>query len=67
MKTLNHLHLGVSWGGFDSLIWPKKVPHSMLRERWLVRISVGLESPEDLVLDLQQALGAALDEDAAQP
>jgi hypothetical protein len=37
----------------------------MLRERWLVRISVGLESPEDLVLDLQQALGAALDEDAA--
>lgn len=55
--------LGASWGGFESLVtladlgrlrtvacWPEP--------RLLIRLHIGLESPADLIADLDQALGA---------
>lgn len=49
--------IGVSWGGFESLILGGslfgKHPN---RPEWLIRVQVGLESEEDLIADLEQAL-----------
>ncbi len=56
--------MAVSWGGHESLLWPLAV---LLRDNridsnptplpWnLVRISIGLEDPDDLIADLGQAL-----------
>ncbi len=57
--------LAVSWGGHESLAWPVAVAirgGSAESNRtglpWnLVRLSIGLEDPEDLIADLDQALG----------
>lgn len=55
--------LGASWGGFESLA----VPANMLRARsvadWsgrgaMLRLHIGLEDPEDLIADLEQAMTA---------
>jgi len=48
---------GVSWGGFESLVVPLPV-HAlgMSEPRWVVRLNCGLEEPEDLIRDLQQAI-----------
>ena len=60
--------LGVSWGGFESLALPSSVLPEVAKgkgvrldlPRNLVRLSVGLEDPEDLWEDLQRGF-AALD------
>ena len=59
-------HLAVSLGGTETLIeHPKTMTHSELSEEdmkscditdGLIRLSVGLENPEDLIADLRQAL-----------
>jgi methionine-gamma-lyase len=59
-------HLAVSLGGTETLIeHPKTMTHSELGEAeqtacgitdGLIRLSVGLESPDDLIADLKQAL-----------
>jgi cysteine-S-conjugate beta-lyase len=57
--------LGYSWGGPISLVVPYDL--SAMRPQWpqgitpghLVRFSVGLEDPADLIADLQQAMAAA--------
>ncbi len=57
--------LGYSWGGPISLVVPYEL--ATMRPTWpqsvqpghLVRFSIGLEDPADLVADLQQALAAA--------
>lgn len=55
--------LGASWGGFESLA----IPANMLRARtvadWsgrgaVLRLHIGLEDPEDLIADLEQAMAA---------
>lgn len=56
--------LAVSWGGHESLVWPLAVAIRDGRAEsnrtglpWnLVRLSIGLEDPEDLLADLEQAL-----------
>lgn len=59
--------LAVSWGGHESLAWPLAV---ILRDGraesnrsglpfGLVRLSIGLEDPRELIADLDQALAAA--------
>lgn len=63
-RFIDHLQLfglGLSWGGFESLA----IPFEPTREctRWPfpgrgVRIHVGLEDPDDLIRDLEQALEA---------
>jgi len=60
-------HLAVSLGGTESLIeHPKTMTHSELDEQQmaehgitdgLIRLSVGLENPDDLIADLAQAFG----------
>ncbi|MEY8099523.1 PLP-dependent transferase [Falsihalocynthiibacter sp. S25ZX9] len=64
--ALQHFRLGVSWGGFESLILPAKVGLAQAGEQnsmqkfgvspQLVRLSLGLEDPEDLWADFSAAL-----------
>lgn len=66
---LKHFRLGVSWGGFESLIVPaaitlkqageKNAPQRFGVSPRLVRLSLGLEDAEDLWADFAQALEAA--------
>ncbi|MGH8853666.1 MAG: cystathionine beta-lyase [Telluria sp.] len=51
--------LGYSWGGPNSLVMPYRI--QAIRSRWqdagmLVRFNVGLEDPDDLIADIEQAL-----------
>lgn len=69
--ALRHFRLGVSWGGFESLILPARVGLAQAGEQNsmqkfgvssnLVRLSLGLEDAEDLWADFISALdqGAA--------
>ncbi len=70
-RLLNHLHLirlAVSLGGTESLIQhPATMTHSDVpeaRQRMIgvtpamIRLSVGIEHPEDVIADLRQALDA---------
>ncbi len=52
---------GLSWGGFESLILPykldeKRAARTLKNGGHLVRVNIGLENPDDLVLDLNNAL-----------
>ncbi|GBC93081.1 Cystathionine gamma-synthase [bacterium HR15] len=56
----DHLRLfrfGPSWGGYESLLigWGEGEPDSEGRRRWFFRLYIGLEHPDDLIRDLQQA------------
>ncbi|MCW7541216.1 cystathionine beta-lyase [Aquabacterium sp. A7-Y] len=60
VDALRLFKIGYSWGGAVSLAVPYEVP-SMRKTGWphaggLVRFSIGLERPEDLIADLGQAL-----------
>lgn len=58
VDALRYFCIGVSWGGFESLAIPLEVPDlDRGRMKWIIRLSVGLESIEDLKADLYQALG----------
>jgi cystathionine beta-lyase len=49
----------VSWGGYESLIWPALAYYDIRKGSLpvnLIRVSIGLESAEDLIADLQQGL-----------
>lgn len=66
---LRLFRLGVSWGGFESLVVPAAITLAQAGEKnsaqrfgvspRLVRLSLGLEDPEDLWADLAGALEAA--------
>jgi cystathionine beta-lyase/cystathionine gamma-synthase len=68
---LRHFRLGVSWGGFESLVVPAAITLKQAGEKnsaqrfgvpqRLVRLSLGLEDAEDLWTDLVGALEAAAD------
>jgi cystathionine beta-lyase len=52
--------LGYSWGGANSLVMPYRIKG--MRRNWqddgvLVRLNIGLEDPDDLIADIEQALG----------
>ena len=48
---------GISWGGFESLVVCLQLPLGPTNEkRWIIRLFCGLEDPEDLRRDLEQAL-----------
>ena len=69
--ALDHFRLGVSWGGFESLILPARVglaqagEHNSMRAFGvspnLVRLSLGLESAADLWRDMEAALRRSRD------
>ncbi len=59
IDALRLFGIGYSWGGFESLVVPAHPPRTA--RPWqadgpLVRLSIGLEDPEDLIADLDQAL-----------
>ena len=64
--ALRSFSLGFSWGGVESLVLPHALGHaahpgSKVRADVpddLIRISVGLEDPEDLWVDLQRGFDA---------
>jgi cysteine-S-conjugate beta-lyase len=53
--------IGSSWGGYESLLQPQylkscRTAVPWTKEGFLVRLQVGLEDPDDLIADLEQAL-----------
>jgi len=60
-ESLEHIFMAVSWGGHESLIIPKCSGiqpgefDASNKEHRMIRLYVGLEEPEYLVKDLQQA------------
>lgn len=55
-NAVRYFGLGVSWGGYESLIMPAAIGGSKALPQSLIRIHVGLEDPLDLIEDLDQAL-----------
>lgn len=60
IKSLNYFGLGVSWGGYESLLLPVDPRTCRSAKPWrnnssLLRISVGLEDVNDLIADFEQA------------
>jgi cystathionine beta-lyase len=61
IEGLECFALGYSWGGYESLVCPANPKHNSRRARpWsggpLVRLHIGLEDPQDLLVDLHRAL-----------
>jgi cystathionine beta-lyase/cystathionine gamma-synthase len=54
---LKYFKIGVSWGGFESLVTVNRLGSEKDGERTatVVRLYVGLESPKDLIADMDQA------------
>lgn len=60
VDSLELFGLGYSWGGANSLVMPYRM--AAIRRNWdgkgtLVRFNIGLESTDDLIADIEQALG----------
>ncbi|MCC2959224.1 cystathionine beta-lyase [Massilia sp. IC2-278] len=60
VDSLELFGLGYSWGGANSLVVPYKM--AAIRRDWqekgtLVRFNIGLEEPDDLIADIERALG----------
>ncbi|MFK7965593.1 MAG: cystathionine beta-lyase [Burkholderiaceae bacterium] len=57
-----HFGIGYSWGGYESLIMPASIGSLRTIKPWeggpLVRLHIGLESPDDLIADLGQGFEA---------
>jgi cystathionine beta-lyase len=59
VDALTLFGIGYSWGGANSLVMPYRI--QAMRRNWgdagtLVRFNIGLEAPEDLIADIEQAL-----------
>ncbi len=58
---LSHISIAVSWGGYESLILPviASIPQKQYdlqnKQHQLIRMYIGLEDPDYLIKDLQQA------------
>ena len=64
VDALSLFGIGYSWGGFESLVVPANPPRSAVP--WvgdgpLVRLSIGLEDPADLIADLERGFAALAD------
>ena len=58
VDALQYFGIGVSWGGFESLAIPITVSAPEAPEpEWGIRLHVGLETADDLLSDLDHALG----------
>lgn len=67
VDRLSLFGIGASWGGFESLALPVGVPSPPADEpsaapTQLVRLHIGLESPADLIADLEAAFDAAVED-----
>jgi cystathionine beta-lyase len=68
LESLRLFGMGFSWGGFESLVVASDVrtsriappfPDAASNEGTLLRLSIGLEDPRDLIADVSEALAAA--------
>lgn len=59
VNGLDVFQLGVSWGGFESLVVPAQKPGPDGSPKWVIRLYCGLEDPRDMVADLEQAFALA--------
>lgn len=60
VNSLRIFGIGVSWGGFESLVVPLQFqPIDWPEPRWVIRFHVGLEDSADLMEDMGQAFAAA--------
>lgn len=62
LDGLEYFGMGYSWGGFESLLIPThpekiRTAHKWNHEGNVLRIHVGLESPDDLIADLEKGFG----------
>ena len=58
VDALQYFYIAVSWGGYESLAIPVKIEDSESgASTWIIRLSVGLENVDDLISDLDRALG----------
>lgn len=60
VDALTLFGIGYSWGGANSLVMPYRI--AAMRKNWgdagtLVRLNIGLETVDDLIADIEQALG----------
>lgn len=65
VESLELFSIGHSWGGYESLALPMHAPSAQRQEDLgikgnMVRLHVGLEDPQDLLLDLESALRTVL-------
>ena len=63
IDALVHFGIGFSWGGYESLIVPSDPASIRTATGWsdsdpLVRLSIGLEDPTDLIADLERGFAA---------
>jgi cystathionine beta-lyase len=70
VDSLTLFGLGYSWGGANSLVMPYRM--AAIRRNWegkgtLVRFNIGLEDTDDLIADIERALGQLQDVKAAVP
>lgn len=61
--ALNFFHVGESWGGHVSLVLPVKTRHRLMDQPQgaIYRYHAGLEDPQDLLRDLDQAANKVFD------
>lgn len=66
VNALTLFGIGFSWGGFESLVQLVEPGALAVHSYWdrsenaIVRLHIGLEDPQDLIADLDQAMSAAL-------
>lgn len=63
VDALDHFGIGFSWGGYESLVVPSNPADIRTATVWsdpdpLLRLSIGLEDPADLIADLERGLAA---------
>lgn len=63
VDSLKLFGIGSSWGGYESLVTVARIQHYRTATRWdpggpTVRLHIGLEDPDDLIADLEQAFAA---------
>lgn len=63
IDALSHFGIGFSWGGYESLVVPSDPQTIRSAVDWtdpdpLVRLSIGLEDPADLIADLARGFAA---------
>lgn len=63
IDALSHFGIGFSWGGYESLVVPSDPAKIRTATTWtdpdaLVRLSIGLEDPDDLIADLTRGFAA---------
>ena len=59
INGLDHFGLGYSWGGYKSLLTAarqKRDTPSIYSGKTVIRLNIGLEDPEDLILDLEKGM-----------